>query len=404
MLKVNDELKALIPPLTDKEYQTLEQNIINEGCRDALIVWNDVIVDGHNRFEICQKHGIQYNVQDYEFDSLDDVKVWMIDNQDGRRNLTDGWKFELAQEKKKILAEKGRDKQLQTLKRGNKNPDLSKMDKTEHNTQKQIADDLGWSIGKTARADKVWNKADDDTKEKIKSNEISFNQAYNEIKKEEKKQAKEQKLKQQAEEGAKKNIDIDLRLGDFENVFADVKDGSIDCIITDPPYPYEFIEEWSKLSRFAKRVLKPNGFCIAYSGQMNLPEVINRMNENLSYYWTFSLMHTGTKQLINGRSLFCGWKPILVFQNGFSKINTPFDDFIIGSGMEKNSHRWQQSELELKHLIDNFTNVGDTILEPFAGSGTTVLAVLKSNRNVLGAEIDEQSYNISKKRISEWKS
>ena len=161
MLKVNDELKALIPPLTDKEYQTLEQNIINEGCRDALIVWNDVIVDGHNRFEICQKHGIQYNVQDYEFNSLDDVKVWMIKNQDGRRNLTDGWKFELAQVKKKILLEKGRDKQKQTLGGFKYDPSvLSVVDKTEHNTRNEIAQELGWSTGKAAMADKVWNKAD----------------------------------------------------------------------------------------------------------------------------------------------------------------------------------------------------------------------------------------------------
>lgn len=201
-----------------------------------------------------------------------------------------------------------------------------------------------------------------------------------------------------------KKIDIDFRLGDFEEVFKDIPDGSIDCIITDPPYPYEFIEVWSKLSRVAKRVLKPNGYCIAYSGQMNLPEVIKRMNEHLNYYWTFSLIHTGSRQLINGRNLFCGWKPILVFQNGFKKLDKPFDDFIMGTGMEKTHHKWQQAELELKHLINNFTKEGDVIMEPFAGGGTTIIAALKLNRNIIAAEIDETSYNVSKQRISEWKS
>ena len=232
---------------------------------------------------------------------------------------------------------------------------------------------------------------------------ISVTDAIKEIKKEEKKAEKENERDRLAEIGKNKKIEIDFRLGDFEEVFKDIPDGSIDCIITDPPYPKEFIEVWSKLSRFAKRVLKPNGYCISYSGQMHLPEVMKRMGENLDYYWSFALMHTGSRQLINGRSLFCGWKPILIYQNGFSKLKTPFDDFINGSGMEKKHHNWQQSEMELKHLIDNFTVEGDTILEPFAGSGTTMLAALKNNRNVIGAEIDEKSFYIAKQRISEWK-
>lgn len=213
---------------------------------------------------------------------------------------------------------------------------------------------------------------------------------------------KQVKRTEQSEAARDIKVDVDFRLGDFEEVFADIPDGSVDCIITDPPYPKEFIECWTKLSRFAKRVLKPNGFCIAYSGQMNLPEVMNRMSENLTYYWTFSLIHTGSRQLINGRSLFCGWKPILIFQNGFKKLETPFDDFIMGSGMEKTEHKWQQGKDELRHLIENFTRPGDLIIEPFAGGGTTIIAALELKRNIKAAEIDEDSYNITKSRV--WKS
>lgn len=213
---------------------------------------------------------------------------------------------------------------------------------------------------------------------------------------------KETKRKEKAKAGSKiDKIDIDFRLGDFEEVFADLPDGSIDCIITDPPYPYEFIECWTKLSRFAKRKLKPNGFCIAYSGQMNLPEVYKRMTENLNYYWTFSLNHTGSNQLISGRNIFCGWKPILVFQNGFSKLKEPISDIITGSGREKYGHKWQQAEAELYEIIELFTNEGDKIFEPFAGSGTTLKAAKVMNRIPIGAEIDEMSYNIAKGRIYE---
>jgi DNA modification methylase len=203
-----------------------------------------------------------------------------------------------------------------------------------------------------------------------------------------------------AEEGAKiKNIDIDFRHGDFESVFSDLPDGSIDCIITDPPYPHEFIECWTKLARFAKRVLKPNGYCIAYSGQMYLPEVMFRMSEHLDYYWTFCVYHEGQTQIVNGVNLICRWKPVLVFQNGKKKIPNTIQDYFISEGREKDGHDWQQSKSGVSYLIERFTEPGQTVFEPFAGSGTTIIACKALNRNVIAAEIDETTYNIAKSNL-----
>lgn len=183
MLKIDNELKALIPPLTKDEYNTLEKSLLNEGCRDKIVSWDDTIIDGHNRYEICTKHNIPFNVEDKDFESKDEVKVWMIDNQKGRRNLTDGWKWELAQERKKILMEKGREKQIQTLRQGDELPVLTTIDKTgNHNTREEIAKELGWSEGKVAMADKVWREADDQMKQKVRDGEVSINQAYKEVK------------------------------------------------------------------------------------------------------------------------------------------------------------------------------------------------------------------------------
>jgi 16S rRNA G966 N2-methylase RsmD len=400
-MKIKEEFKKLIPALSVEEYKQLEENCLAEGIRESIITWNGYIIDGHNRYEIATRWNLEYETETKRFKDENEVKLWMIDNQNGRRNLTDGWKYKLQQIKKEILLLKGKEN-ISANKGGTAT--LSTIDKEVHNTRQIIAKSLNWSTGKVAMADIVFKKATPELEEKVLNNEVTINQAYQDIKKEEKQQIKTDERERLAEIGKTKKIDIDFRLGDFEEVFKDIPDGSIDCIITDPPYPYEFIEVWSKLSRVAKRVLKPNGYCIAYSGQMNLPEVIKRMNEHLNYYWTFSLIHTGSRQLINGRNLFCGWKPILVFQNGFKKLDKPFDDFIMGTGMEKTHHKWQQAELELKHLINNFTKEGDVIMEPFAGGGTTIIAALKLNRNIIAAEIDETSYNVSKQRISEWKS
>jgi len=206
-------------------------------------------------------------------------------------------------------------------------------------------------------------------------------------------------IKEKIEKGKGLTIDVDFRLGDFEEILSDIPDGSVDCIITDPPYPFEYIECWSKLSRFSKRVLKPHGFCIAYSGQMYLPEVINRMNEHLDYYWTFCLQHLGDTQIVNGVNVICKWKPVLIFQNGKKKIKNTLKDFVISEGKEKHDHNWQQSKSGISYIMEMFTDPGDIICEPFAGSGTTIIVAKELNRNVIAAEIDDDTYNLARTNL-----
>lgn len=87
-----DELKEFISPLTKEEFNQLKENLISEGCRDPLMVWEKsdrdyVLVDGHNRYKICQEFDISFEVKSLKFDNIDQAKFWMINNQLGRRNL-----------------------------------------------------------------------------------------------------------------------------------------------------------------------------------------------------------------------------------------------------------------------------------------------------------------------------
>jgi len=86
------KLKNFITPLSKEERTQIEKNILQEGCRDALIVWEKgkelILVDGHHRLEICQKHSLPYSLNKKSFKNIDEVHDWMIDNQLGRRNLT----------------------------------------------------------------------------------------------------------------------------------------------------------------------------------------------------------------------------------------------------------------------------------------------------------------------------
>ena len=106
-LKIDEGLKAYIDPLTPDEYESLERSILTEGCRDSLVVWGDLLIDGHNRYGICQKHGLPFNtIQATQFKNMDDVHLWMIDQHLGRRSVSDFQRGVLALRKREIIAER----------------------------------------------------------------------------------------------------------------------------------------------------------------------------------------------------------------------------------------------------------------------------------------------------------
>ena len=228
----------------------------------------------------------------------------------------------------------------------------------------------------------------------------------------ERKKRKREERKQDIQDERKKLIEdreisglkfdgVSLILGDMNIVGKNLQDNSIDLILTDPPYPGEFISCWDSLAELAVKVLKPSGFLIAYSGQLHIPEVLQKLNiQGIQYYWTMCLIHNGGNQFIHPRNVSCGWKPLFIFQKEPFKRNS-FYDVIQGSGREKELHDWAQATGELDYIIDKFTIEGDLILDPFAGSGTTLLAAKKNNRRSIGIEIDEVNYKIALSRLED---
>ncbi|WP_433854158.1 plasmid replication/partition related protein [Stenotrophomonas nitritireducens] len=111
---VNEELKAYIDPLTPDEHDALERSLLAEGCRDALVLWGNVLVDGHNRYGICSRHGIPFQtVQNTRFQSMEDVHLWMIEQHLGRRSVSDFQRGVLALRKRAIVEARRRAEQEQ---------------------------------------------------------------------------------------------------------------------------------------------------------------------------------------------------------------------------------------------------------------------------------------------------
>lgn len=115
-IQINEKFKTLIPALSENEYELLKESIIKEGLRDKLVVWGDVLVDGHNRYRICTEYNIPYQTVSMEFADEQEAEAWILRNQLGRRNLTDVERARIVLELKDKIAERAKERQIANLK------------------------------------------------------------------------------------------------------------------------------------------------------------------------------------------------------------------------------------------------------------------------------------------------
>lgn len=193
-ITINETLRAYIDPLTGDEARALERSLLAEGCRDALVLWGDVLVDGHNRYRICQKHNIPFEtVQNTAFKTMEDVFLWMIDNHLGRRSVSDFQRGILALRKKEIIASRIARQAQATGSAGAVAANEASgpaQDASLAGSGKQIANDDGppWSREEVARAarvspttlsqiEKIQKMAAPELVEAVKTGTISINAA-----------------------------------------------------------------------------------------------------------------------------------------------------------------------------------------------------------------------------------
>jgi len=282
------------------------------------------------------------------------------------------------------------------------------------------ADELNMSKGTFHRKKQVWEAAEKmpvteaDKKEKELAKELvekietnpnfTSGKAYD-VLVDHRKKEKVRKVREEATKkgGTLEDTDL-LYLGDFKTELDFIPDGTVDAFITDPPYPFEFIDCWEELGKFAEKKLRPGGWLVAYSGQKHLPEVYSRLEKSgLKYYWTMALYHNGTRQDVWGVDLNVMWKPIIIYvKPPVLKLDIKQrGDYVVSEKKEKGSHDWQQSTSSVGELITTYSRENDFIVDPFAGSGTTICVAKMMNRKVVGAEIDVDTYNIAKININE---
>jgi hypothetical protein len=289
-IKIDAEFSRYLPPLPAEDLKALTEKIKRQGCREPLVVWKgeNILLDGHHRLKICEKHDITYQVNEIEIESRQHALIWIIENQEERRNLNDGWRAEYALSKKELLLEIGRAEMSERGKeggRGNKKG-LSLNDKPfnspspqpitppdqpvtpppaqqspnllpspprshhpsdrhriaapatppppKHNTREQIAKSLGWATGKVAQAEVV-KKESPELWDKVKDGTETIGGAYKKTKKKTEIEQAKAKVINQTKETSKQSPPV-VYLEDYQDFLSRFEDQSVDLVLTDPPY------------------------------------------------------------------------------------------------------------------------------------------------------------------------
>ncbi len=170
-----------------------------------------------------------------------------------------------------------------------------------------------------------------------------------------------------------------------------IEPDSIDAIITDPPYPKEFLPVYTDLAKFAKDALKPGGSLIAMVGQSYLPEIIDMLKEHLTYHWMLAYLTPGAQSAhLWQKRVNSFWKPLLWFTKGEYQGDWVGD--VCKSAVNDNDkryHTWGQTESGMADIIERFTAPGQLVCDPFIGGGTTAAIALQLKRHFVGCDIDE---------------
>ena len=183
----------------------------------------------------------------------------------------------------------------------------------------------------------------------------------------------------------------------------EIEAGSVSCIITDPPYPREFLSVYADLAETAARVLKPGGSCFVMIGQSYMPQIIEALSSRLTYQWTLAYLTPGGQAVqVFPRKVNTFWKPVLWFVNGTYggqwlgdvAQSRPNDN-------DKRFHHWGQSESGMADLVRRCSEPGDLILDPFCGAGTTGVVAVSLGRRFIGSDLDAGSIATASARLSE---
>jgi SAM-dependent methyltransferase len=444
-LATHPEIRKVMRPLSEDELARLERNILRDGIREPLSVWTHdghaYVIDGHHRLEVARRHGLPVPLQQVEgLETLEDALAWAIENQLGRRNLTDNERADLIG-REYLLAEKRRGARTDRTSRHSDAKFPARDRKTSAAVAKkhrvspetveraarfsQALDALARAVGDEDGVRRTVLAADSPFSRKdvillaatAQSNPSVAVAAFRAVASGREKSTpralasakRELARSDAASKGMAAELPASVRIlhGDFRSLCSTLPGQSVDLVLTDPPYDRDSLPLWEALARESSRILKPGGYLVAYTGQYVLPEVLDSLRKHLSYYWVLCLPFDLRQNHLRlwEKRLWNAWKPVVVFTAGTAGSHSWTSDVIRIPSSEKTGskdlHDWGQPVLEARILIEAFCPSAGTVLDPMCGSGTVPLAAALCKRHAIGMDVDESSVLRARARLSE---
>lgn len=180
-LTLDEEFKALIPPLSEEEHRMLEESLIANGCEMPILVWDGCIVDGHNRYAICHEHGIPFAQEEKRFESRSEVKLWMLRNQLGRRNLNSFQRSEMALKLKDAVAELSEKRMRAGVKVEADPGEIFPQGPEKGRTLDKLGKLAGVSGRTLKKVETIIENVDEDTKNELRKGKKKIQSAYEDV-------------------------------------------------------------------------------------------------------------------------------------------------------------------------------------------------------------------------------
>jgi len=370
------EIADIFPMMGESEFDQLKADIAINGLLEPVWTYEGTILDGRNRYLACMDLGIEPRCQEY---TGDDPQSFVISKNLHRRHLNET--------QRGLVAEA-----IANMNLGDNQHTTGSANLPTHTSQAKAAKQLNVSE-RTVRTIKEVKRKAPELMEKMQLGEMTANQAVKEARKKE----REAERKDIAE-SAKSIPECDkwhVEIGDIRTYQTDKK---YDFIITDPPYPQEYLPLYETLAIRSKEWLKPGGLLIAMCGQSYLNQIYEMMSKHMDYYWTLAYLTPGQSASLWQKNVIPKWKPLLVYSVG-KYSGKMFGDVYESGENEKAFHKWGQSVSGMYSIISGVCLPGQSIFDPFCGAGTTGIAALKHGCLFDGIDLEVENVNISIRRI-----
>lgn len=396
---VDEELRSFIPPLAESERAQLEENIMRDGCREPLSVWKShgILLDGHHRLEICERRGVIYGIAEIDLPDRDAVKLWMVQNQVGRRDMTAAARIATVRQVRPQVEAQARARMLSGV-----------ADPTQKSAGGETRDALATMAGVShdtfTKCEYVLDHGDESTKAGMLSGSVSIHQAYTDTEHEIRKQ--ERLFELEEAEDAQRRADeaarsFTVKPGEWwklgrhvlycgDTSSADFRDScpSAALAFADPPYGAG-AAEWDDVFVWGHDWLSERASVTAVT-----PGIVSIFDfarlTAMPYQWSAACWIDNG--MTRGALGFGNWVYVALFSAGSLHRNA--QDFvkvsISNADTEESNHKGRKPTAFLVWLLQTFTKKGDMVIDPFAGSGTTLIVCESTGRTCVTGEIDPE--------------